>query len=197
MPRTQSELKSTFGKGKDILFALLEAVEDAGGSDTDARRIVSDKKLRRQIGELLVNRQSFTVMVNYDDPRWQGIDRPAYYYINDSLTVADFPVYKTGSEEVDYEYVEFDHDPTTQEVLDEIDRRGLRVPDRAEAEVFLDKNPDEPKKRWIAALCGTVSIRYGYRGVADVDANGRCRGLDWDRLGNRWGRRGRFLAVRK
>lgn len=96
MARQKSELKSAFGKGQEILFALLEGVEDAGGGDEDARRVVTDKKLRRQIAELLVNRQSLTAHVRYGEPGHHTLNPDEYYFVEGGLTEKDFPVRGTG-----------------------------------------------------------------------------------------------------
>lgn len=197
MARQKSELKSAFGKGQEILFALLEGVEDAGGDDNDARRVVTDKQLRRQIAELLVSRP-LTAHVNYDDPGHHAFNRDEYYYVEGGLSSADFPVRGQGEADVMYEYITFNHDPTTQEVLDEIEQRGnLRVPDFAETRDFHAQNPQERKKGWIVSLGGVVADREGCPGVASVGADGDGLGLDWRWLGGRWTRSSRFLAVRK
>ena len=140
----------------------------------------------------------FTMVVDYASDRWKSINKALYAYINDSLTVADFPIAGTGTGEVTYDYVTFDHEPTTQEVFDEIERRGnVRRPDRAEAETFLEKNPEERKQAPVIALCGSIVDRSGDRSVACVDANGNGLCLRWGWLDDRWNQSCRFLVVRK
>ena len=51
----KSELISSFDIGARIFKALVQSVQDAGGSDEDARRIETDSELRKKIGELVVS----------------------------------------------------------------------------------------------------------------------------------------------
>lgn len=198
MARPKSELKSAFGRGQEILFALLEGVEDVGGSDNDARRIVTDKKLRRQIAQLLVNIRTLVAPVNYDDPAYRRIDRDEYYYADNELRPEHFPIRHQGQVNVTFEYITFDHEPTTQEVLDEVERRGdVELPDFANTRDFHKANPDERKKAPVISLCGSVVVLRGGRGVAYVDAIEGGLGLGWVRVDSRWLQRCRFLVVRK
>ena len=198
MARQKSEIKSAFGRGQEILFALLEGVEDEGGTENDARRIVTDKKLRRQVAQLLVSIKSLFAPVNYDDPAHRRIDRDEYVYHDDSLTPEHFPIRHTGQADVEYDYITFDHDPTTQEVLDEVERRGdVELPDFANTRDFHKANPDERKKAPVISLCGSITDDGGYRGVAYVGASARGLSLYWSWIDYRWGQSCRFLVVRK
>lgn len=198
MARTKSELKSAFGRGQEILFALLEGVEDEGGTDNDARLIVTDKKVRRQIAQLLVRIKRLFAPVNYDDPAHRRIDRDQYYYVDNGLTPEHFPIRHTGQADVTFDYITFDHEPTTQEVLDEVERRGdVELPDFAATRDFHKANPDERKKAPVISLCGSFVDRSGSRYVACVRADEYGLNLGWYWIGHRWNRHGRFLVVRK
>lgn len=151
----------------------------------------------RELGEIDPASAAFTVSVNYEDPRWAEIQRDSYTYVNPDLKYSHFPIGGHGAMEVAMEYVTFDHEPTTQEALDEIKRRGLRRPDRAEAESFLDQHPEEQKKFPVIGLCGSVVDRRGRRNVACVNACEGERNLYFYWLLNRWYQFCRFLAVRK
>ena len=136
----------------------------------------------------------FIVSVNPTDPRWREIDHTKYVYVNDVLTVDDFPISSSESE-VTMQYVTFDHEPTTQEVLDEFERRGLKRPDRAQVESFHDQHPEEREKYPVIGLVGSVTGRRGHQSVAYVYANSRGVDLYWSRLDYGWRQRCRFLAV--
>lgn len=149
--------------------------------------------------------EGFAVSVNYDDPRWSEIKPNLYRYASSDLQICHFPIgghgisasaVSSAETEVVMEYVAFDRAPTTREVLDEINRLGLRVPDRAEAESFMDKYPEEQMKFPIIGLCGSVMGRDDDRRVADVSASSGGRSLGFYWLGRRWGQGYRFLAVR-
>ena len=143
-----------------------------------------------------------TIQVNGDDPRWKSINEDDYNYVNDNLTIEDFPV-KPGKRTIEYEVIEFDDDKTTQEIMEEIKKRGLRLPDRAEAETILDDVEGE----YIIGICGVVQSDARSRSVvgsvgsvvgfvsgdASGDASGRflrLRVLRFD-----WPRHYRFVAV--
>lgn len=99
--------------------------------------------------------KTFTVSVNYDDPRWREISCEDFVSIEPPITDYHFWFARHGQGDVVIEYVIFANEPTGWEVLDEMKRCGLRAPDRAETETFLDKFPDEQKKFSIISLCGT------------------------------------------
>ncbi len=139
----------------------------------------------------------FAVPVNYDDPRWSVIQRDSYAYVDPDLKAKHFPIGRHGTSGVVVEYVTLDHDSTFREALAEITRRRLRVPDRAEAESFLDEHPEEQKKLPIVGLCGAVKGWRGSRHMRYVvaDVGGR-RSLGCERFVGRWVQYVRFLAVR-
>ncbi len=140
----------------------------------------------------------FTMVVDYASDRWKSINKALYSFVDGGLTVADFPIRGTGTAEVEYDYITFDHEPTTQEVFDEVERRGnCRMPDRAETETFLEKNTEERKQAPVIALCGTLSDRGGDCGVAFFSASAGGVRLGWGWLDFRWGQNCRFLVVRK
>lgn len=147
------------------------------------------------------NSLMFTVSVNYDDPRWSEVKGEDFVSVEPPITDYVFwPAYH-GQACVVMEYIVFVIEPTGREVLDEMKRRGLRAPDRAETETFLDKFPDEQKKFPIVSLCGTkvggpepdrtyditcICAREGGR-YLDFYWRDHCRGSDYRH----------FLAVRK
>ncbi|MFH0857601.1 MAG: hypothetical protein V1848_02530 [Candidatus Magasanikbacteria bacterium] len=59
MARTEKSLLITHGRAlTDLGVAVVEAVEQAGGTDVDARRIFEDKILRQRIGLLVMEKGS-------------------------------------------------------------------------------------------------------------------------------------------
>ncbi len=62
----------------------------------------------------------FTVSVNYDDPRWRELKSDTYEYVNKDLKLEHFPVGGHGVSKVVMEYIIFNYEPTTREILDEI-----------------------------------------------------------------------------
>lgn len=136
--------------------------------------------------------------VNYDNPAHRRIDRDQYVYVNDSLRPKHFSVQGKGQCDVIYDYLEYDHEPTTEEVLADIERRSdIRLPDFAETMDFHNANPRERMKAPVISLCGSVEDEDGERFVAYVRALGNGLHLSWHLLSNRWVQRCRFLVVCK
>jgi len=133
--------------------------------------------------------------VNGSDSRWETLEGD-YWYVNSSLRAEHFPIANPGVHDVEYDIDSFDHDPTTQEIMDWQNEPGFRPPDRAEAETYLDNAPDSKAqlgKSPIVAICGPLVD--GEVACAIAHVNGR--NLDRHSLGNRWYRQYRFLRVRK
>lgn len=176
---------------RELVSSFLKNVETLGFSRASVLAAF------RELGETDPASAGFTISVNYDAPCWAEIRRDSYTYVNPDLKHSHFPIGGHGAMEVVMEYVAFDHEPTTKEILDEIKRRGLRRPDRAEAESFLNQQPEEQKKFPVIGLVGSVVERIGEQNVAYVDANVGERAPDFYWLDSRWYQYCRFLAVRK
>jgi len=99
-------------------------------------------------------------------------------------------------EEVDMVLVEFDHDPTSDEVLAEFARQGLERPTGEDALRFGEKYPDEQKKYPIVFLHEPWQDPDGSRSVLVLswDDRGRELGCSW--FDGRWVRDCRFAARR-
>ncbi|MEK7631895.1 MAG: hypothetical protein AAB445_03445 [Patescibacteria group bacterium] len=133
--------------------------------------------------------------VDGSNPRWQSIRTEDYYYVNARLSVADFPV-ALATREVEYDVRTFDHDPTTQEVVDWQNEPGFRPLDRAESETYLDTVPDTKSdlgKSPIVCLCTVFGGHVAFVGLS----GGGGRSLDRNQLDYRWNRSYRFVRARK
>jgi hypothetical protein len=89
-----------------------------------------------------------------------------------------------------------DRDASTDEVLAEMDRKGLRPALYEELLGFAEKYPDEQRKYPIVAL-GSEADVGGDRGVACLWRDGDGRHLDLGWIADVWDGHDRFLAVRK
>lgn len=56
MARTGSELITHGRRLNDLALALVESVHQAGGDDSDARRVFSDRAIRKQLGQLVMKK---------------------------------------------------------------------------------------------------------------------------------------------
>ncbi len=99
-------------------------------------------------------------------------------------------------EDVDMVLVEFDHDPTSDEVIAEFTRQGLERPTEEDALRFGEKYPDEQKKYPIVFLHEPWQDPSGDRGVLVLGWGGRGRELRCYWFGLGWDRDYRFAARR-
>lgn len=198
MGRPKSEFVSACGTLFEIVKAEAEEVYALGGTDDDIRRILVDKELRRARAELLVRNggtEMYELPVDYD--AFRTIRRDRYAFVGD-VTISDYPETETGTKPVKFRELEFDHDPTDQEVLDEAKRRNCRQPSRAEAETAICRyTPEQLREHPRVGLIGPAVRRVGDLRRACVSGGGDGVRLGWDWAERRWARRCRFVVVCK
>lgn len=146
--------------------------------------------------------ETFKVLVDYKTTKLEELKRQ-FDWVNDDFAKAKFepidgcPGTSIEMREVEFVYVHLDRDASDADVLAEHERQGVRPATLPELLAFAAKYPDEQRKFPIVAR-GSVALLRGYRHVAYLFCGGRGRRLclywfdDCD-----WGRRCRFLAVRK
>lgn len=141
--------------------------------------------------------KTFSLEVDYDDSQWKTIDESRYSYVND-MTVDDFPIEQTGKQTVYFQELKFDHDPTDDEVLAEMERKDCRQPNRAEVETAIQRYTSEQLGAHSrVGLVGPAVLRSGGLSRACVIGRGRGVSLRWDWAEDRWRRYCRFVAVCK
>lgn len=194
MAREKSELKSGMGKAMETFIALVQEVEDIGGSDENIRQIKTDESLRRQIADLIVG--TYEQEVNYDDSQWKTIQRDGYAYVGD-VTVDDYPETQTGKKKVRFREVWLDHDPLDDEVLQLAKQIKCRQPSRAESETVIRKRytKEQLAKNPRIGLIGPAVQRRGGLRRAYVRGDGGGVGLHWCWTEDRWFRGCRFILV--
>ena len=144
----------------------------------------------------------FSAPIVYVQPAFEELKRQFPAYVNPDYKGKRFdPIERCKAvskenREVAFEYVHLDRDASTDEVLAEMDRRGLRPALYEELLGFAEKYPDEQRKYPIVAL-GSETRVVGSRGVAYLWDDDRGRSLDLDWVDYGWVGYCRFLAVRK
>ena len=144
----------------------------------------------------------FSAPIIYVQPSFKELKRRFPAYVNPDYKGKRFdPIERCKAvskenREVAFEYVHMSRDASTDEVLAEMDRKGLRPALYEELLGFAEKYPDEQRKYPIVAL-GSETHVNGIRNVAYLcdDDDGRRLDLDW--LDYDWDDYYRFLAVRK
>lgn len=118
-------------------------------------------------------------------------------YINPHITSADFPLTETAEEErelVAFQVPEYDHDPSSAEILKELEKRGLERPTYEDALKFDEAHPDAKgffvflHEPWLDPDRDPVVV------VVNRDEAHRVLTLYW--FVSRWGRFFWFVGVR-
>ena len=215
----KSAVVSGAGFAAALWIALEGAIREAGGSDEDIHRLVTPegagalRKMARVAalrGECEVvttdklaatehqpTPSTYPVTVDYTQTLEQMIAAGRYDKQNRDITQEHFPLQGSGQIEVELHLVHLNRDASTDSVLAELDRRGLRPATLAELLAFGAKHPNLQKEFPIIALGSVWRHWGGSRGVACLAGWGGERSLSLDWLGHDWGRCCRFLAVRK
>lgn len=146
--------------------------------------------------------EPFTAPVVYVQPEYEELKRRFPAYVNPDYKGKRFdPIERCKAvskenREVAFEYVHMDRDASTDEVLAEMDRKGLRPALYEELLGFAEKYPDEQRKFPIVAL-GSEAYVDGRRTLACLWHGGDERFLHLCWLDGDWFGNYRFLAVRK
>ncbi|MFA5030390.1 MAG: hypothetical protein WC495_02260 [Patescibacteria group bacterium] len=136
--------------------------------------------------------------VDYDDPQWKTIDGDRYTFVG-NVTAADYPETETGKKLVRFRELEFDHDPSDDEVLVKAAELNCRQTSRAEVETYIRKRytPEQLAENPRIGLIGSAVRRsgdlsrayvYGFRGGVKLNCY-------W--AGHLWHRRCRFVVACK
>lgn len=205
MAREKSELKSGMGNSMRNYLKLVEAVEDLGGGDDHLRRIENDTALRGEIAKLIVGQSQngtgnvYRVTVDRDKKLTVMIQAGRYDWTDSDITERHFPVEGSGTVEVDIEFVHYNRVMSTDDVLNDLDRRGYR-PATIDELLALGADPktrDLQREFPIVALGSVWQELYGRRGVAALGGNASRRCLDLGWIEDVWDGVYRFAAVRK
>lgn len=168
MSRNRSEIgemKSAFGRSKDLLFALLEGIEDAGGNEDDIARFVKEPELRMQVARLIVGgpRPTFKLRVDFDDPGHRLVDPGHFQNADLDPSIFDqrnYPIVRTGIRDIVVEFLTVDPKDTIGLVLGQIaSRRDIGLPDMAITRTMLKTYPAEAAAPYIS-LCGREEFHH-------------------------------------
>ena len=119
-----------------------------------------------------------------------------YNWSNDWITNEHFPLTKHEPEKRTIEFVKFDHDPSSKEVLAEFACRGLDRPTYEDAFYFGVQYPDEQRKRSIIFLHEPVMRPYSNPLVVELGSDVSDRDLGLYYFEGDWGRSFVFAGVR-
>ena len=202
--KKKSGFLSGMGKAFEIFRAIVNAVMDIGGDDSDLERILTDVDLRKQIADLIVKTKKavgdiYTAVVDYSMSLSDMIKVGKYDRVNGNITAENFPINGSDKVEVSFELVHLNKPASSEEVLLHMEKNNLRPVNLEELLAFGAKYPEIQREFPICALGSSLDDRGSSRCVPCLYGNdsGRDLGLYW--FDDCWSDdyHYRFLAVRK
>ena len=127
----------------------------------------------------------------------QLIKAGGYDWHNDWITDERFPIKKHSSVRKTIEYVTFNHDPSSEEALEEFRKRGLQRPSYEDALRFGAQHKEEQRNGPIVFLHEPVLAPDGSRFVLVLDGGAGLRSLFLGWFDYRWPRGYRVAGVRE
>ena len=170
---------------------LLADVAEAAVKGT----LPKDRSLFRQLLGLVVT-IIYKIVVDYTKSLEQMIAAGCYDWVNPDITAERFPITGDGQVELEPELIHIGRDMSSDEVIADLDKRGLRPGTIAELLAFGATYPEVQREFPIVAL-GSVAEVHGYRRVACLYRSDSERNLHLDWFDSDWDGLYRFLAFRK
>ena len=143
------------------------------------------------------NHDSFRISVNYDLKLEAAIEAGKYDWKNNGIKDKNFPSKRSGSALVDIRLVHFNKDMSSEDVLKELDKMGLRSAELPELLALGAEYPNEQRKYPVVALGSVWQFWGGHRYVAYLNGHDDKRKLDLLFFSHRWFGLCRFAAVSK
>lgn len=147
--------------------------------------------------KVIVGPETDLITVDYSQPLEEMIAAGHYDWVHGSITAEHFPLSGTGQVSLDTVLVYFNQELSTDNVLVELDRQGLRPATIAELLAFKINDPVHHRKYPIHAFGSVWSDEFEHPHSPYVFRDGLEYHLDCSRRNNTWGAGCRFLAVRK
>ncbi len=206
MPKTliASNLDGPVGEYQKLTSVAIRQIArqqklDAAALQRGLKRAGEFKVGVRELVERLVREfpwPCFAVVINYVLTLTQMIIAGGYAWVDDNITVANFPISGGGKVKRDLYLVGFDRNMSSEAILRWLDQHGLRAGAIEDLLALGGKFPNEQLQGPIVALGSSVMLR-GSRYVPCLGRDDRWRGLFLFYFEFDWFQDYRFLAVRK
>jgi hypothetical protein len=187
-----------------VLQSLIDKLRQRGQSEDDILRVVDEQGdgLLEKIADAITEntrkpRDGFPVVVNYDLPLEEAIDAGEYQGVHGSITSQNFPSTRHGQAELEIILMRFDRRMTSEEVLGELGKEGLRPAELPEFLAFGAKYPEVQREFSVVGLGSVWQDRKGYRNVPCLYTASEGRYLDLHWWDDGWYSYSRFAAIRK
>lgn len=139
----------------------------------------------------------YPIIVDYSQTLEQMIAAGNYDWKNSDITSDHFPIKGTGTVELEGQLVHFGRSMSSEAVIAELNKMGLRPGTVEEILAFGAKYPEKQRQFPIVGLGSAWRGPDGSRRVVCLGGRGRERDLDLRWFGNDWDGYCRFLAFRK
>jgi hypothetical protein len=187
-----------------ILHGLVDKLKKRGHSEDDILRVVDAQ------GDVLVDKiadaiagaarkpgDAYPLSVNYDLPLAEAVDTGKYQGVHSSITSQDFPSKRHGLAMLEIFLVRYHRRMTSEEVLSELDKEGLRPAELPEFLAFGAEYPEVQRQFSIIGLGSVWKDKKGYRNVPCLYEASEARYLDLHWWDDGWYSHCRFAALRK
>ncbi len=189
------------GMNQTFMQDIVREIKNLGGTSEQIvdRLSTPGTQLSRDFAKLFMNgagmtpKQGLRVIVDYGKSLAEMIAAGNYDWKNNDINAKHFKVEGEGQQEIWIELIHFGRVMTSDQVITELDKQGLRPAKIEELLALGAQHPDEQRKYWIAAL-GSVSPGR-YVACLYLDGSGRYPSLDY--FDSDWDGCYRFTAVRK
>ena len=199
---TASEL--TKGQLAEVAAAIIRELPHISLDSVTAQGWIGNgRKLRAALQKALSPQASeqkegtFPTKVNYDLSVESLVAQGKYDWKNSDIKSKNFQTTRKGETTLNLELVHLNQVLTSEEVIKELDKRGLRPAELHELLSFGIQYQEEQRKYPIVAMGSVWQHWSGYRDVAYLFGDGGERGLGLGYFGGRWSEDFRFLAVRE
>ena len=142
-------------------------------------------------------RNAFRIMTGGTRTTDEVIEAGNYGWTNDMVNGKNFPMRPMPEGPREIVFLEFDHDPGSEEVLVEAQRQGLERPLYEDALFFGEQYPEEQRNAPIVFLHKPWQSPGGFLFVLVLRCGGRDRSLGLGYFDDGWRQRCRFAFVRK
>ena len=184
-------------------IALWTAIQELGGTAEDIyNALKEDSPLVKEFARLAIEagrkaRNTFHLLVNSDRSVEDGVKAGRYDWSNSDINSSNFPSNRKGKTEEDIYLIHFDKVMSTDTVLAELDKMGLRSAGIQHALAFGEKYLDVQREFPIIFLASVWQYPSGSRRCPVLIGSDVRRDLHLHWLDVVWGGGDRFAAVSK
>jgi hypothetical protein len=200
----KSAIGSAFGFVSTITTRIIGAVklrqaEEAilGLSEDTIKRLTDEFVLKLIDAAVGVAENCYKVVVNYGQSLKEMIVAGKYDWANEDINADHFPIQGSGQQDVVIELVHYGRNMSTDDVLKDLESKGMRPAILLELLAFGVTYPEKQREFPIFALGSVWQDSSGFRSVPCLIGGGSERGLFLGWSDGGWSGGCRFAAVRK